>query len=125
MPPRRDLTGQVFGQLTVIRYSRSDKGGTRRSYWWCECSCGRVCVEVQLSAIVSGNTKRCAACRIDMGAGHKLALTEDQVREIRRLYSEKKTTYQELSDIFKVSPPVIAHALGKGTKRVRRYDAVK
>lgn len=32
-----DLTGQVFGQLTVLRHMPS---GRRRSWWECQCDCG-------------------------------------------------------------------------------------
>lgn len=34
-------------------------------------------------------------------------LTEDQVREIRKVYSNSKITYVELAKIFKVTPPTI------------------
>ena len=34
----KDLTGQKFGKLTVIKRAKNDKYG--RSMWLCECECG-------------------------------------------------------------------------------------
>lgn len=36
---RKDLTGNVYGELTVIRYSHNDKE-TRSPMWLCKCTCG-------------------------------------------------------------------------------------
>jgi hypothetical protein len=38
MPKYKDITGQRFGRLTVLRYSHSSKRGT--AYWVCRCDCG-------------------------------------------------------------------------------------
>lgn len=37
-PNFKDLTGQKFGKLTVIKRAENDKYG--RSMWLCECDCG-------------------------------------------------------------------------------------
>lgn len=36
---RKDLTGNVYGELTVIKYSHNDKE-TRSPMWLCQCTCG-------------------------------------------------------------------------------------
>lgn len=33
-----DLTGQVFGKLTVLK--RDDSRSNKGTYWWCQCECG-------------------------------------------------------------------------------------
>jgi len=38
MPKRKDMTGQVIGELTVVAYSGLSKWGT--ADWICKCSCG-------------------------------------------------------------------------------------
>lgn len=50
MGKRVDLTGRVFGRLTVIEYAGSDKKW--QAFWRCRCECGnetvvlgRVCME--------------------------------------------------------------------------------
>lgn len=57
----RDLTGQKFGQLTVIK--RADdyilKNGRRKIMWLCECDCGNKNVIVRGEDLRSGHTKTC------------------------------------------------------------------
>lgn len=56
MPKMRDLTGQTFGELTVIDlYPQSDQHGR---YWLCKCTCGQEKV-VRASNLVAGHTKSC------------------------------------------------------------------
>lgn len=51
-----DLTGRVYGKLTVIKYSHSDKFQHRR--WECRCECGNIsCVDT--SQLNSKNTTSC------------------------------------------------------------------
>ena len=52
----QDLTGQVFGQLTVIERAENSKAGKVR--WLCRCSCGNECV-VQACDLKSRNTTTC------------------------------------------------------------------
>lgn len=56
---KRDLLGQVFGQLTVIAEapSRRQSGGTR-AYWLCRCECGTE-LEVQAGSLVGRKTQSC------------------------------------------------------------------
>ncbi len=57
-----DLTGQVFGRLTVIERLAKQADGSRSPLWLCRCSCG---TERQLStrSLKSGNTKSCGCLR--------------------------------------------------------------
>ncbi len=54
-PPMQDLTGKVFGRLTVLR-REEQKNGT--GYWRCRCECGRETV-VRYLYLISGHTKSC------------------------------------------------------------------
>lgn len=57
-----DLTGKVYGELTVIGPAPNRKvGGATRVFWKCKCSCGRE-KEVSASALRSGGTKSCGEC---------------------------------------------------------------
>src|SRR5690242_19950468 len=51
---RIDLSGQVFGRLTVIR-RMSVSGRTR---FFCQCDCGNHCIKLAHN-LVSGTTKSC------------------------------------------------------------------
>jgi hypothetical protein len=59
---REDLTGQIFGKLTVIQQAedRIWPGGQRVAQWLCECSCPKHNqIIVTTSSLRSGNTKSC------------------------------------------------------------------
>ena len=54
-PPMEDLTGKVFGKLTVLELAEW-KNGT--SYWHCRCECGNE-TKVRYAYLISGHTKSC------------------------------------------------------------------
>ena len=53
----KDITGQKFGSLTPVRYSKTEKGVT---FWLCRCDCGKE-VEKRQGNLVSGNSYRCGS----------------------------------------------------------------
>jgi hypothetical protein len=57
---RRDLTGFLFGQLTVL--VRSEIPG----YWKVACSCG-ICKEVSREALRTGSARSCGCVRLGLG----------------------------------------------------------
>ena len=60
MTKKIDLTGKVFGQLTVISPSpsRTTPKGQKRTFWHCRCSCGKR-VSVWAGSLSSGDTTSC------------------------------------------------------------------
>ena len=55
----KNLSGQVFGRLTVISLT---KGGTKKSVVWeCECSCGRK-RKVLSTHLLNGSVESCGYC---------------------------------------------------------------
>lgn len=59
MSKLKDLTGQKFGKLTVIKRAENIKNRTR---WECICECGRKVI-IDSSHLRAGNTKSCGQCR--------------------------------------------------------------
>ena len=57
--PRKtiDITGQIFGYLTVIEIDKTPRKTTRK-YWICKCKCGNI-VSVPGSRLRSGETVSC------------------------------------------------------------------
>lgn len=55
-----NLTGQRFGQLTVI--GRADGENRKRSYWRCQCDCGTECVKLG-KYLTIGHTKSCGCAQ--------------------------------------------------------------
>ena len=62
----RDLTGEVFGQLTVIRQKEP-------GLWLCRCACGNE-VSVERRKLTSGNKKTCG-CGQKGGKGRMIDIT--------------------------------------------------
>lgn len=59
-----EITGKVFGNLTVMRRAGSTNPATgkgRKSLWFCQCTCGRS-VTVLGHNLKSGRTKSCGVC---------------------------------------------------------------
>lgn len=60
-----DMTGRIYGRLTVTSYSkpskRVPKGGIS---WLCNCSCGNICW-VFGPRLRTGNTKSCGCLQVD------------------------------------------------------------
>lgn len=61
---RKDLTGERFGKLIVIRFEgyKVFNDGHKRSKWFCKCDCGKE-ITVMGGALTSGNTKSCGCSR--------------------------------------------------------------
>ena len=62
--PKKDMTGQQFGRLTVIGYPERDGHNTT---WLCKCSCGENC-RVSLSHLKTQHTKSCGCYRADFSS---------------------------------------------------------
>ena len=52
---RKDLSGMVFNNLTVLNYSHTDN---KRAYWNCICACGKE-KKAQGKLLLSGSVKSC------------------------------------------------------------------
>ena len=60
----KDLTGQQFGRLTVLKLA-DDYSKGHGAYWVCQCQCGNI-VTVSSSALVTSHTKSCG-CLLSYG----------------------------------------------------------
>lgn len=57
--PRRNLTGQIFGRLTVIKfYTYKNVGNRRKDYWETRCECGNI-KNILGNSLVSGGISSC------------------------------------------------------------------
>lgn len=66
---RKDFTGKKFNNLTVLRYSHTEKG---RAVWECRCDCGNI-VFLNSREFASGNTKSCGCRRVNYFKTHGLS----------------------------------------------------
>lgn len=57
-----DETGKTYGQLSVIRYIKSDGAGRRKSAMFeCICTCGEICV-LKGQHLRNGSKTMCLKC---------------------------------------------------------------
>lgn len=62
--PRKDLTGQQFGRLKVIKIDEEKTQQKKQSYWICECECGNI-KSIFGSSLTTGRTKSCGCLQKD------------------------------------------------------------
>jgi len=72
LPKFNDLTGRIFGELTVINRTDDyiDSKGRKYVVWNCLCSCGNY-IKVQSRILTNNNTKHCGCKDIDL-TGQKI-----------------------------------------------------
>lgn len=58
--PSVDLTGQTFGQWTVLEFV-GRLGKDSAQIWKCRCSCGKI-LDIRKGSLTSGQTTRCFGC---------------------------------------------------------------
>jgi len=86
-----DITGQTFGELTVLEFSHVDK--RRQSFWRCRCSCGKETI-VAGRSLKSSDTKSCGCYR-------KSTVIPEDEKEIRKIDKKFRCTkeYEMLLDV--------------------------
>lgn len=62
MPRLVDMTGKIFGRLTV---KERDQSVSKNAKWFCQCSCGNV-TSVYYQALVRGKSKSCGCLRTEV-----------------------------------------------------------
>lgn len=72
MARRKDLTGNVYGRLTVQSFAEINKHGS--AVWNCECSCGAI-TKATTNMLAQGNTKSCGCLLKDKNKTHGLSKT--------------------------------------------------
>ena len=102
----RDITGEIFGRLTVIkRLKNNDKGG---QVWLCRCSCDGNEKQYLRSSLLSKNTQSCGCLRkeiasINMSKTFKKYNTYDLSGEYGIGYTMKgEEFYFDLEDYDKI-----------------------
>lgn len=79
-----DLTGQIFGNLVVLKYSGPHKKGG--SNWRCRCSCGKETI-VRATRLKNGMTKSCGCYQKCSGKEHwnwNKSITKEQREAAKR-----------------------------------------
>lgn len=84
-----DLTGRVYGKLTVISfYGMINKG----SHWLCKCTCGRLCTP-RGSSLTFGSSKSCGDCIHETHGMSKSKEFSSWTSMINRCYNHNNDNY--------------------------------
>ena len=70
MPKRKDISGNRFGMLTAVSWSRIDDH--RDSWWLCKCDCGKT-VERRMRDLQYGYTTSCGCKKKERSVTHRKA----------------------------------------------------
>ncbi len=68
----KNLTGQIFGRLTVTGYAGQTKIGGSSKYYWTQCSCQSDEKLALSTNLVTGNTTSCGCYHIESATSHGL-----------------------------------------------------
>ena len=103
---KRDLTGMVFGRLTVIKQAEDYIGtnGKHRARWLCKCNCDKGTeVVVMTYHLTSGNMKSCGCYRKENSHGVKKYNDYEVQEDYVIMYTSKKEPFLvDLDDFWKV-----------------------
>ncbi len=99
----KDLTGQVFGKLTVIGISKKVQSGKRERYYWrCRCDCGNI-KDVRTDCLTSGYVTSCGCIKkeqdkINLTKFHRHKLSNTKLWHtyygmLHRCYNKDDTHY--------------------------------
>jgi len=96
---RRNIVGEKFGRLVVVRLSRK-RGLGNQLYWLCRCNCG---VEVYICGnnLKSGKTRSCGCLRVERSRSQRFQHGFSETREyqcwlnmLARCYNVRRDDYQ-------------------------------
>lgn len=98
MPKFIDLTGEVFGRLTVV--SHGGYGKYKETRWNCSCVCGNT-KTINARSLVTGRSKSCGCLRKEITAVNRMSHGMTRTRTwnawntmIRRCYDSKTERYK-------------------------------
>lgn len=124
--PAEELTGEVFGRLTVLHRGGSRPQGGGKPRWVCLCECGNV-TTLPAARLKSGSNKSCGCFRRDRAGGLYRTHGKSKTLQYTMFYDARKRS-AALSLPFDIEPddifipetcPVLGVLLMKGGDRDR------
>ena len=110
---RRDLTGERFGQLTVLGPAEDVEG---REHWLCRCDCGKEKI-VWGSSLKKGTTRSCGCLRRKNNQAQGKARGRENYQKAFKRYQARPVTLC-ISCIRSAAPPELQCIWDKSAARV-------
>jgi hypothetical protein len=115
----KDLTGQIFGRLTVLRFVRMTEPN-RVSIYECQCACGKI-KEVDRASLIRKYTLSCGCYNRDKQmAAHGVASFNNYIRGYRNSASKRGYVFELTEEQFKVVIAGDCVACGAPPKEISR-----
>lgn len=86
------IEGQKFGKLTVLSLDIEKSGKGNRSFWICQCECGKT-KSIAYNSLVTGATKSCGCLGNSVGE-----YTIEQILIANNIDYEKEVKFEDLKD---------------------------
>ena len=120
-----DLTGQQFGQLTVIKKAYSKKKPNRKTmvFWECQGECGN-CVNVETNHLTSGHTQSCGCVKSRGEHNISIALNKMGIKfEREKTFDDLKSLYSTRLLRFDFYLPTLNCCIEcDGTQHIKGYN---
>ncbi len=101
MKKAKEITGEKFGKLKVLKRAGSSKNGL--AMWECLCECGKI-KNIVGTSLRNGNTTSCGCKKFDNFKNRGgVVLNEKRRKEIVRLHIENKVKQTVLAEVFGVT----------------------
>lgn len=116
MPRLIDLSGKVFGRLTVIREDGRDKHGQK--LWLCKCECGNE-THVRTGNLRSGGTSSCGCLASELSSNR---MKKRLIKHGRTNTPEYKTWQSMKSRCYNPKFPYYSDYGGRGIEVCNRWN---
>lgn len=96
--PIKDISGQVFGRLTTVKFVKRIKDKT---FWECICTCGKI-ITVRSISLQDGNTKSCGCLKaLGNNRKHGHGSTKGRTPTYTSWYQMKQRCLNPNNDAYK------------------------
>jgi hypothetical protein len=102
-----DLTDKKIGRLTFIKRAPDiiNKGGRRRTAWFCNCECGELNIVVNIDGVRTGNIRSCGCIANEriakLNLSHGASCNGKETREYKSWQKAKERCYNINSPKYK------------------------
>jgi hypothetical protein len=117
-----DLEDQVFTKLTVKKLGIKPKEvKSRGAWWWCECSCKKVCVLVPAKGLKRGFNKSCGCNRLEKLSERRNFYTRETREKALQLRVAGKSFREIDKELGNLARGTVRRWFIPGTNELRKF----
>ena len=117
-----NLKDEVFTKLTVKKLGIRPKGVKKKgAWWWCECSCKKMCVLVPAQGLRQNEYKSCGCIGTKMLSDKRKYYSQETREKARRLKIQGKTHRQIGQILGGIPKPTVRGWFETGTTELKKF----